>query len=113
MKTGTVGAEGKEEEEGVVEVREEEAGKEEESEETGAGVRGESAKWTCREGRGGEEGVRREEEGGRPGGGGRAGEVKGPITAGLRWWTETVSVREPSCSVKKWGEQEITGKGTE
>ena len=108
MKTGTMGAEGEEEEEGVVEVGEEEAGKEEESEETGAGVRGESAKWTCHEGRGGEEGVRREEEGGHPQGGGRAGEAEGPITAGLRRWTETVSVREPNCRVKKWGEREIT-----
>ena len=111
MKTGTMGAEGEEEEEeeeGVVEVGEEEAGKEEESEETGAGVRGESAKWTCRENQGGKEEVQREEEGGRPRGGGRAGEAEGPITAGLRRWTETVSERKPNCRVKKLGELEIT-----
>ena len=103
-----MGVEGEVEEEGVREGGEEEAGEEEEAEDTGGGGRGESAKWTWREGRGGEDGVRREEEGGRPRGGGRAGEAEGPITAGLRRWTETVSVREPNWRVKKWGEREIT-----
>ena len=103
-----MGVGGEVEEEGAREGGDEEAGEDEEVDDTGTGGRGESAKWTWRGGRGGEEGVRREEEGGRPRGGGRAGEAEGPITAGLRRWTETVSVREPNWRVKKWGEREIT-----
>ena len=33
---------------------------------------------------------------------------QGPITSGLRRWTETVSVQETNWRVKKWGEREIT-----
>ena len=62
---------------------------------------GESAKLTCREEGEGLVEDRRMEEGGQPRARGVAVGVEGVITAALRRWTETVSVREPRRRVKK------------